>query len=300
MDKLFSAYPSSEVAWSVTTNGSLITSETAARLAQVGAQVVVSIDGLPQVNDAVRHVKAGRGARSAYELALRGLQTLISAGVSTSVSSVISASTEFETMPGLRRSQRESGCREVELTLAMQTDGVRAQARHPDHSSLVDALVGLYDAACRVGLQIHGDWIDPYHAVLANRKFRDDVAVTRPFGMKCQATEHQISGRAQWGTCFLAERCHFTTALWTDGTRYYTATPIARWSCELSSPSPTAKVVCWKATARNLLGVAGESSGDIYNPQVEYCDVYRGITETLLSRYQGMSDSPEPSNKGKY
>ena len=107
MDQLFSAYPSSQIAWSVTTNGSLITREIAARLAEVGAQVVISIDGLPEVNDAVRHVKAGRGARSAYELAQRGLQTLISAGVSASVSSVISASTEFETMPGFfRRSKR--------------------------------------------------------------------------------------------------------------------------------------------------------------------------------------------------
>src|SRR6185312_11817749 len=34
------------------------------------------------------------------------------------------------------------------------------------------------------------------------------------------------------------------------------------------------------------LGSLEEESGDIYSPQVAYCDVYRGVTSSLLSSLQ--------------
>ena len=158
---------------------------------------------------------------------------------------------------------------------------------------------GLYHAASGAGLRIHGDWIDPYHAVLVNRKFRDDVSITRPYGMKCQATEHQISVEPNgdlfpcramslhYGTLDRSHEVLQSEAYRSVVMRTFFAVPYCR-GCLLEGHCQG-----------TCLGSLEESSGDIYNPQVEYCDVYRGITEALLSRWQAVSHSAETSNREK-
>lgn len=58
--------------WGMTSNGTLITKEVAHRLAECGMKTVsISIDGLPETHDRLRGFPGG------YELAMRGIQTLI-------------------------------------------------------------------------------------------------------------------------------------------------------------------------------------------------------------------------------
>ena len=282
IDRLFDRYPVEEVAWSITTNGSLVTPAIAARLADVDARLVVSIDGLAETNDAVRLVKAKQGERSAYKLAMRGLNALLSGGVATSVSAVVSAKTDFAAMPVFLEVLRDAGCREVELTLAMQTDELQAQATARDTAALVAALVALYRQATDLSLFVSGDWIDPYHAILANHKFRDEAGITRPGGAGCQATEHQISVEPNgdlfpcramslhygtlddWGAV-LAGEAYRSVAM-----RTYYAVPYCR-GCPLEGHCQG-----------TCLGSLEEASGDIYSPQEGYCEVYRGVAEALL------------------
>ncbi len=74
--------------WGMTTNGTLITDEIADKLYRCGmATISVSIDGLPETNDAFRRTKGG------YDMAMSGINALINKGgfehiqVSTVVSS---------------------------------------------------------------------------------------------------------------------------------------------------------------------------------------------------------------------
>ena len=61
--------------WGMTTNGTLIDAETAARLKQAGMKTVsVSIDGLPETHDSFRQTPG------AYERAMRGINALLSEG----------------------------------------------------------------------------------------------------------------------------------------------------------------------------------------------------------------------------
>jgi uncharacterized protein len=287
MDRLFDRYSPDEVAWSITTNGSLVTPQIAARLAEVNARTVVSIDGLPEVNDALRVVKSSHGEQSAYKLAMRGLEALFAAGVPTSVSSVVSAKTDFAIMPKFLHIIREAGCREVQLTLAMQTDTLQPQKKYSGGSDLVTDLVSTYHEATRLGLFVSGDWIDPYHAILANHKFRDESVMIRPHGAGCQATEHQISVEPD-GDLFpcRAMSLHYgTLSNWEDvlaGEAYrkvvmrtFFAVPYCR-GCILEGHCQG-----------TCLGSLEEASGDIYSPQAAYCNVYRTVTSALLPQFAG-------------
>jgi uncharacterized protein len=282
--RLFERYSGGEVAWSMTTNGSLVTAVIAAELANAGARIVVSIDGLPETNDALRTLKSGSEGRSAYKLAMRGFEKLIAAKVEASVSSVISNRTDFSRMPEFFRVLHAAGCRDIELTLAMQTEGLRAQSGFEDSDGLVAQLVELYRDATAQGLSVSGDWIDPYNAILLNRKFREDREIYRPTGVGCQATEHQISVEPN-GDLFpcRAMSLHYgSLARWDDvlssdayrtvAMRTYFGVPFCH-GCPLEGHCQG-----------TCLGSLEEESGDIYLPQVAYCDVYRAVAETMLKQ----------------
>lgn len=282
IDQLFNRYGQEEVAWSITTNGSLVTPQIAARLAEVNARVVVSIDGLPEVNDALRVLKSSCGEQSAYKLAMAGLEKLFAAGVATSVSSVVSVKTDFAIMPRFLQVIKGVGCREIELTLAMQTDKLQLQAKFADTSDLVSHLASLYHEATRVGLFVSGDWVDPYHAILANHKFREESIITRPRGAGCQATEHQISVEPN-GDLFpcRAMSLHYgNLQKWQDvlaGEAYrrvvmrtFYAVPYCN-GCMLEGHCQG-----------TCLGSLEEASADIYNPQEAYCQLYRLMIEEML------------------
>jgi uncharacterized protein len=285
MSRLFEHYSTERIVWSMTTNGSLITPEISKQLAKVNAIVVVSIDGLPEVNDALRVLKVPKKGQSTYDMAMHGFERLVAAGVKCSISSVVSAKTDFATMPSFLRIVRDAGCREIELTLAMQTGTLQAQ--QDDANKLVRQLVALYVEAAKLGLHVSGDWIDPYHAILANHKFRVDRAMTRPQGVGCQATEHQISVEPN-GDLFpcRAMSLHYgSLANWDavlNGDAYrkvvmrtFYAVPYCQ-SCPLEGHCQG-----------TCLGSLEQSTGDILSPQESYCNIYRDVSFALLTRNVG-------------
>ena len=285
IDRLLDRYSTDEVAWSLTTNGSLVTDAIARRLAAVGARVVVSIDGPPETNDVLRVVKSSScGTQSAHALAVRGVQALVTAGAHASVSAVLSSRTNFATMPDFLATVRELGCRELEFTLAMQTVTLRAQSRFADAAGLANSLATLYAQARELGLFVSGDWIEPFHAIIANHKFRDEALMARPQGVKCQATEHQLSlePNGDFFPCRAMSFHYGNLSRWEDVLaseayrqvvmRTYFAVP----ACHGCALEGHCQGTC--------LGSLEEASGDIYSPQAHYCTVYRETTNLLLQQ----------------
>lgn len=282
--QLLDHFSNEQIAWSITTNGSLITEDVAELLANANATVVVSIDGLPETNDALRTVKSSRTA-SAFALAMKGLGLLLKRGVNASVSSVVSAHTAFDKMPEFFSLISQMGCKHIELTLVMQTELVQIQSRYFKHASLVNDLVGMYRDACAAGLTVSGDWIDPYHAIRLNHKFRNNDRMIRPLGASCQASEHQISLEPN-GDLFPCRAMslhygnldHWDKVLQSEAyrsvaMRTFFAVPFCH-GCELEGHCQG-----------TCLGSLEEASGSIYQPQDNYCSVYRGVTRSLLEEW---------------
>jgi uncharacterized protein len=281
MRRLMSAYPDGDVAWSVTTNGSLLGPDAARELHRHDVRVMISLDGPPSVNDRLRTLKVVDSGPT-YALVEPALRNLAEVGHRFGVSTVISRATDFSVMPAFIDRLRGFGADEIELTLVMQTDPLRAQARYGEVERFAEQLIGLYQYASSQGLLVHGDWLDPFHRILSTHKFRDEGYVVRPLGAGCTATEHQISIEPT-GDLFpcRAMSLHYghvdemEAALRGEGYRrvvmrtYYNV-PYCR-GCELEGHCQG-----------TCLGSAEEASGDIYNPQEEYCTVYRQAARLLL------------------
>ena len=176
----------------------------------------------------------------------------------------------------------ELGAHDLELTLVMQTDEFRAQASFPDDEWLVSELVGLYEHGTEQGLAIHGDWVDPFQAILATHKFRDEERITRAAPPGCSATSHQISlepsgdlfpCRAMslhYGHIDGLEAVFKSEAYRQVAMRTYFNVPRCH-GCPLEG-------FC----QGTCLGSLEEGSGDIYQPQDDYCRIYRLAAERLL------------------
>jgi uncharacterized protein len=295
IDRLLEHYRNGAVQWSMTTNGSLITDEVAKKLREHRASVVVSIDGPPQTNNALRVLKT---QGSSYDLSESGVRALSSAKLPFGISSVISSATKFETFIPFIRRMANFGAREFELTLVMQTDCFEAQKHAEGDEGLLDFLMEVYREGKRLGVLIHGDWIDPFHRILSTRKRREDREVMRDLPAGCSATSHQISLESS-GDLFpcRAMSMHYghiddlSSALSSEayqkvGMRTFFNVPYCH-GCKLEG-------FC----QGTCLGACEETSGDIYSPQESYCDLYRRATEKLLNTY--IEEKKEHGNKESF
>jgi uncharacterized protein len=279
--ELLLSYSSDQVAWSMTTNGSLLTEEVAPVLAERGVNVVVSLDGPPEVHDLARPLKVT--SQSTYGLVERALRNLSGVGHPFGVSTVVSHATDFPKMRRFIDRVVELGAREIELTLVMQVRTETAAPWTASPDKFVEDLVGLYEHAAGRGIFAHGDWIDPFNRMLSTHKFRSEGEVVRPGGAGCQATEHQISVEPN-GELFpcRAMSLHYghidnLDSILTGESyrsvvmRTFYNVPFCR-GCQLEGHCQG-----------QCLGSSEEASGDIYTPQHQYCDIYRRATERLLA-----------------
>jgi radical SAM protein with 4Fe4S-binding SPASM domain len=201
--------------------------------------------------------------------------------------------TDFAAMRGFIDHLVDFGARELELTLVMQTDTLRAQTAAPDKTVLAGELVDLYSYATDKGLLVHGDWVDPFHRILATHKFRSEERIAQPLGASCSATSHQISLEPT-GDMFpcRAMSSHYghiddlDAVLHSDAyrdvvMRTYFNVPACR-NCELEG-------FC----QGTCLGSAEEANKDIYKPQEDYCQLYRLTTRLLLNTLEPETMSEE-------
>jgi uncharacterized protein len=291
MQRLFETFRASNIIWAVTTNGSLLNQDVAKTLKEHNALVMVSLDGPPSVNDRLRVLKAGAGGT--YNLAEAALHHLAEVGHPFGISTVVSRMTDFAAMRGFIDHIIEYGARELELTLVMQTNILRAQAALPDETSLAAQLVALYTYAADKGLLVHGDWVDPFHRILATHKFRNEEHIAQPLGASCSATSHQISLEPS-GDMFpcRAMSSHYghiddlEAVLHSDAYRQV----VMRTYFNVSACRDCALEGFCQGTC---LGSAEEANKDIYKPQEDYCQIYRLTTRLLLNTLKRSTMSEE-------
>lgn len=282
IQRVLERFRAEPIQWSITTNGSLITEAIADELAANAVRVVVSLDGAPSSNDLLRIRRRGG---SAYERCELGIERLSAAGLQFGISSVISLATDFESYLRFMRRMVGLGAREMELTLVMQTDRLCAQAHPQGSAALLDFLSAAYAEGQRLGVLIHGDWVDPFHRILTTYKRRENPRIVRPLVAGCSATSHQISLESS-GELFpcRAMSLHYghidrlsdalaSAAYRSVGMRTFYNVP-ACGGCALEG-------FC----QGTCLGSCEEAAGDIYQPQMEYCEIYRQMTVRLFKTY---------------
>jgi uncharacterized protein len=276
--ELLHQFEPSEVRWAVTTNGALITEDIANDMRDFNIFTVVSLDGPPETHDTFRILKAGG---STYDLVMRGMLRLQDASVPYGVSAVLSSATDLRKYHRFCDDVASAGASELELNLAMQTNFVRVQQRYRTVQELGADLVDIYRYADG-RIHLHGDWIDPFHRILTTHKERGrDLA--RPLGSACSATSHQLSLEPS-GDLFPCRAMSTHYGHISDLRSALTSSAYRNVAMRTFYNVPhCSRCVLEGFCQGTCLGSSEESSGDIYNPQVEYCDVYRLVTELLLN-----------------
>jgi uncharacterized protein len=283
--QLLHTYADAGIQWSITTNGSLINDEIAADLKRFDVLTVISLDGPSVVNDAFRIAKSGGGT---YFMVERALRLLAQHGTPYGVSSVITAMTDFASMRSFIDHMVELGARELELTLVMQTKhmSVGSMSNAPamdEEVRLAGELADLYEHG-REKLQLHGDWIDPFHRILVTHKFRDEREPIIPLGSACTATSHQISLEPS-GDLFpcRAMSTHYGNILDLDGalhSKAYEDVVMRTFYNVRACHGCMLEGFC----QGTCLGSSEEATGDLYGVDERYCRLYRQVTNELLER----------------
>lgn len=286
--QLLENYADAGIQWSITTNGSLINDEIAADLKRYDVLTVVSLDGPAAVNDAFRVAKSGGGT---YSMVERALRLLAQHGTPYGVSSVITAMSDFASMRSFIDHVAELGARELELTLVMQTKHVpvapMADAPAMDEDvRLAGQLADLYEHG-REKLQLHGDWIDPFHRILVTHKFRDEGEPVTPLGSACTATSHQISLEPS-GDLFpcRAMSTHYGNIFDLDAalhSKSYEDVVMRTFYNVRACHGCMLEGFC----QGTCLGSSEEATGDLYGVDERYCRLYRQVTNELLDRMSG-------------
>jgi len=290
IEQLLERFSDGSVQWAITTNGSLITREIAQVLKQHKVLVMVSLDGTAEVNDQNRLLKYSD--EGTFALIEQGIKNLAEVGHSFGISSVVSSAMSSESMFSFVDQIAQYGARELELTLVMQTTklvqldcslGAKKARMGADIQRLASSLIEIYQRATRHGILVHGDWVDPFHRLLTTHKFRNESEVQRPLGAGCTATSHQISLEPT-GDLFPCR----AMSLHYGNIANLEAIMAAEEYQRVMMRTFYNVAYCRDCTVEGFcqgtcLGSSEQASGDIYNPQEEYCAVYREATTQLLN-----------------
>lgn len=281
IEALLHRYSQDPIQWAVTTNGTLLTEPMVEALKRFDVHVVVSLDGPAAINDRFRFFKSGDGT---YSQVVSKIQLLREASLDFGVSSVLSAATLVDQMYGFIDDVVSWGASEIELNLVMQSDLVQIQGAHRNNNALVDKLVDLYGYASKK-ISVYGDWVNPFHQIVANHKFRDEQRLYRPLGPSCAASSHQLSVEPT-GDIFpcRAMSTHYGNISNLD--KVLTSSEYARVAMRTYFNVAYCRGCRIEGFCQGTcLGSSEEASGDIYQPQGEYCDVYRLAAEQLLEKW---------------
>jgi len=281
IDQLLHRYAGSPIQWAVTTNGSLLTPQIVDALKTFKVHVIVSLDGPPATNDRFRVFKSGEGT---YDRVQDRIQLLREAAVEFGVSSVLSTASSIDQMCQFSDDVVSWGASELELNLVMQSTLTQIQRAHSSSEALVDKLVSLYQYAAGQ-IRVYGDWVNPFHQIVSNHKFRNEQQLYRPLGPSCAASSHQISVEPT-GDIFpcRAMSTHYGNINRLD--QVLTSPEYSRVAMRTYFNVAYCRGCRLEGFCQGTcLGSSEEAYGDIYQPQGEYCDVYRLASEKLLEHW---------------
>jgi uncharacterized protein len=266
-----------EYHYAITTNGTLFTTEIVKTLKEANATIVVSLDGFAEAN-LLRLTHSGRETFSSVD---KGLTMLAEQGISSCVASVLSDQNFDLLSYEFLKYLKSRSVKQWELKLAMQNDG--SMARSPNEYA--QKLLHLYEQGKELGIAVTGDWYDPFATVFHTTKHRSDDQVQRLAPNSCSATDHQISiepGGGIFGCRALDTRLGsiagleemFRSSVYKNlAMRTYYNVPFCH-GCKLEG---FCQGVC--------LGHSERKYGSVYQPDDQYCKVYREVFDLLLKSY---------------
>ena len=263
--------------YAITTNGTLFTPDIINKLKETNTAIVVSLDGMAEAN----LLRVTHSGEETFSMVDRGLAMLKEHGASCCVASVLSeANFDLLDVRFLNYLANRS-VTQWEIKLAMQNDGAMARSA----AEYAKKLFLLYQGGRKLGIEVTGDWYDPFVTLFHTTRKSSDDKVHRLAPNSCSATDHQISIEPSGGIfgCRALEvklggvenldALFQSSAYKRLSMRTYYNVPFCH-GCKLEG---FCQGVC--------LGHSERKYSDIYRPDESYCEVYRNVFDLLLGHY---------------
>lgn len=261
----------------ITTNGTLFTPEIVERLKSVNTGIVVSLDGFIDDNS----LRLTHTGKETFSLVDSGLNLLKQHKVSCGVATVLSSRNFLSLGNRFIEYLKSRSVRQWEIKLAMQHDGDMKYSA----SEYAGKLYQLYRLGEQADILVTGDWYDPFVTLFHTTKHTTDESVHRLAPNSCSATDHQLSIEpsggifgcraldSKLGDVGGLDALLQSTAYRRLSMRTYYNVPFCH-GCKLEG---FCQGVC--------LGHSEKKFNDIYQPDDDYCNVYREVFDLLLSHF---------------
>lgn len=266
-----------QIAYAMTSNGSLVTPEIAETLARYRVTTTVSVDGLADSNDGVRVTKKDQAPT--FSIIDAGLQ-ILSARKAVHVLSAVVTDENFDQFDGRFVDYAHSlGAPEVQVLLGMQGDFIR----RIDPETAAQKLFEIHRYGRQRGVSVTGYWNNALVEVFNSRRRRSDREQIRGAVESCTATGHQISVEPS-GDVFpcRAMSTHvghidsFPAMLESDAYRNVVMRTYGNVGPCRGCPT---EGFC----QGECLGNLEEKYSDIYAVDPAYCDIYRRVYDKVLT-----------------
>jgi uncharacterized protein len=264
--------------YAITTNGTLFTPEIVRKFQAVNMMTVISLDGLQESNLA----RITHDGKESFSMVDRGLKLLKEENLPCSVASVLSEQ-NFDLLDVSFIDYLVSrSVKQWEVKLAMQNGVLSVGETERTAMDYTEKLMSLYNYAKGLGVGMSGDWYDPFAALFHTTRKTKDKIVHRLLPNSCGATDHQLSIEPSgnvFGCRALEEKIGEVSSLeeifknpryQNLAMRTFYNVPMCR-GCKLEG---FCQGVC--------LGHSEKGFGNIYTPDVKYCDIYRLAFDYLL------------------
>ncbi len=174
------------IAYTITTNGSLINEEVAKVFSDYNMVANVSIDGTKKSNNAIRTQKKDSGGT--FDSIKKGLDYLYKYNVNTSLSAVMTEDNFNDLDTDFVDFAKDYKCKSVQLLLGMQDnylDSITPQ-------KIVDKLFKIYSYGIKNNISVLGYWHNAF-AQLFNTEYKNSTKKMKRIMDSCTATGFQIS-----------------------------------------------------------------------------------------------------------
>lgn len=267
-------YPDLFFQYVITTNGTMISQEIIKIFKLNGFVVIVSLDGLPSGNS-MRVTKSGKNS---FPMVDEGLKELQNANIKCSVASVLTDANFNADWEGFAEYLNSRSINDWEIKLGMQTGGdFRYSA-----DEYVQKLLEIYNYANVRGLNITGDWIDPFITFKRTKRRLSDEFVSRPIQHGCSATNHQITVEPS-GNIHPCRAMEMSLGSIDNLSEVFESVQYKNLVMRTYSNVEACKECPIEGFCQGVcLGHSEAVFGDIYSIDNRYCEIYRRVFNLLL------------------
>jgi uncharacterized protein len=266
-----------QIAYALTSNGSLVTPEIAESLRRFDVMTTVSVDGLADSNDVARVAKKGGGGT--FDQIDRGVHVLAEHGALRALSAVVT-DVNFDRIDGRFVDYALSlGIREVQVLLGMQGDFIERM----DPSTVAQKLYDIYSYGRSKGVAVTGYWHNAIVEVSSSRRLRGDAETVHGVVESCTATGYQISVEPS-GDVFPCRAMSTYYGEVDDLDSLFESDAYKHVVMRTYGNVPSCRDCIAEGFCQGeCLGNLEEKCGGIYSVDEAYCKIYRSVYDKVLA-----------------